>query len=163
MAQHNDSSRIHDLCGAIIGALALIILIGSPWLVDTSGPAPFYKGPLIFPLLVLGMMVLAAVPSTWRLIKPEAGRSWRLDGSGAPQKTAVILGFLIAFLAGLMVIGLEVSSLAFLIGSLYYLGHRKPTVLIIMPLIVVGLTVLIFKYALDVWFPTPMLMEWISG
>ena len=153
------NSRWHDLLAASLGGLAAIVLISAPWQVDTSGPDPFYKGPLIFPLLALGLMVLASLPAVWRLIKPPEGASWQLDGAGIPLKTIVVLGFLILFPAGLVLIGLEASSWGFLFSLLYYLGYRKPRTLILVPLIVTGLLVLIFKYVLDVFFPTPLVME----
>jgi hypothetical protein len=59
-----------------------------------------YKGPLIFPLLALALMILASLPAAWRLITPQEGASWQLDDAGMPLKTIVVLGFLILFLSG---------------------------------------------------------------
>jgi hypothetical protein len=154
-------SRVHDLLSASLGAFAAFCLITSPWNVDTEGPDPFYKGPLIFPIMVLSMMVLASLPACRRLFSPAAGSSWRLDGGGYPRKTLIVLGLLIAMLAGLNLIGLEVCALAFLSVSLYILGHRGPFKLIVLPLVMTGLIVLIFKYFLGVFFPTPLIAEWI--
>gem|GEM_PF-659909 len=175
-------SRVHDLLSASLGAFAAFCLITSPWNVDTEGPDPFYKGPLIFPIMVLSMMVLAALPACRRLFSPADGSSWRLDGGGYPRKTLMVLGLLIGMLAGLNLIGLEVCALAFLsvslyiglnlIGlevcalaflsvSLYILGHRGPFKLIVLPLVMTGLIVLIFKHFLGVFFPTPLIAEWI--
>jgi hypothetical protein len=130
--------------------------------VDTTGPDPFYKGPLIFPLVVLSMMILASVPAAWRLARPPEDACWQLDGAGVPLKTAVVLCFLIAYLFGLTLIGLEISSWAFLSISLYFLGHKRPLKLILIPLIMTGLVVLIFKHLLGVFFPTPLLIYWIT-
>jgi energy-converting hydrogenase Eha subunit C len=58
-------------------------------------------------------------------------------------------------------VGLEASALLFLSVSLFILGHRGPIKLIILPLVMTGLIVLIFKYFLDVFFPTPLLAEWL--
>jgi hypothetical protein len=157
------SSRVHDLLATFLGGAAAFLLLSSRWQVDTTGPDPFYKGPLIFPLLVLSLMILASLPAAWRLAKPPEGASWRLEGAGVPIKTAVVLGFLIAYLFGLVIFGLELSSWAFLFISLYYLGHRTPLKLILIPLIVTGLVVLIFKHLLDVFFPTPLLIDWFTG
>jgi len=154
-------SRVHDLLSASLGAFAAFCLITSPWNVDTEGPDPFYKGPLIFPIMVLSMMVLAALPACRRLFSPADGSSWRLDGGGYPRKTLMVLGLLIAMLAGLNLIGLEVCALAFLSVSLYILGHRGPFKLIVLPLVMTGLIVLIFKHFLGVFFPTPLIAEWI--
>ena len=158
--QFQENSRVHDLLAVGLGCLALGLLVSIPWNIDASGPDPFYKGPTIFPILVLSMMVLAALPATWRLIKPPAGTSWHLDGAGWPVKTLVVLVLLIAQLCGLVVIGVEISTLLFLIAALYYLGHRTPLKLIVIPLIVTAVLVITFKYLLAVWFPTPLIVDW---
>ena len=162
MSQSTDNqSRVHDLFAALLGAFAAFCLITSPWNVDTEGPDPFYKGPLIFPIMVLSMMILASLPACKRLISPAEGTSWQLDGEGFPRKTLIVLGLLLAMLAGLNWIGLEISALAFLGASIHLLGHRGPVKLIVLPLVMTGLIVLIFKYFLDVFFPTPLLVEWL--
>jgi hypothetical protein len=52
--------------GTFLGLLAMGLLLSSPWQVDTSGPDPFYKGPLLFPLMVLSLIaatvLIALVP-----------------------------------------------------------------------------------------------------
>lgn len=164
MSQSTDNqSRVHDLFAAVLGAFAAFCLITSPWNVDTEGPDPFYKGPLIFPIIVLSMMILASLPACKRLFSPAAGSSWQLDGEGYPKKTLFVLGLLIAMLAGLNLIGLEVCAFAFLCASLYLLGHRGPMKLIVLPLVMTGLIVLVFKYFLGVFFPTPLIAEWLWG
>ena len=133
-----EHSRLNDLFSAFLGAFAAFTLISSPWNVDTEGPDPFYKGPLIFPVMVLSMMILASLPAWVRLLSPPADSSWRLDGEGFPKKTLVVLGLLIALLAGLGLIGLEVSSWLFLTITLYYLGHRGVLKLVVLPLVKIG-------------------------
>jgi hypothetical protein len=156
-----EHSRFNDLFSAFLGAFAAFTLITSPWNVDTEGPDPFYKGPLIFPVMVLSMMILASLPAWTRLISPPPNSSWRLDGKGFPKKTLVVLGLLIALLAGLGLIGLEVSAWLFLTITLYYLGHRGVLKLVVLPLVMTGLIVLIFKHFLGVFFPTPMVADWL--
>jgi hypothetical protein len=154
-------SRVHDLFSAFLGAFAALSLITSPWNVDTEGPDPFYKGPLIFPVMVLSMMIFASLPACMRLFSPTAGSSWHLDGEGYPKTTLVVLGLLIGMLASLNLVGLEVSALAFLSISLYVLGHRGPLKLVVLPLVITGLIVLIFKHFLGVFFTTPLIAEWL--
>ena len=154
-------SRVHDLFSAFLGAFAAFSLITSPWNVDTEGPDPFYKGPLIFPVMVLTMMIFASLPACVRLLSPPANSTWQLDGEGYPKKTLVVLGLLIAMLVGLNLIGLEFSSWLFLSISLYYLGHRGVWKLIVLPLAMTGLIFLVFKHFLGVFFPTPLIVEWI--
>jgi hypothetical protein len=107
------------------------------------------------------MMILASLPACKRLLSPTEGSSWHLDGEGWPQKTLVVLVLLIAMITGFNWVGLEASALLFLSVSLFILGHRGPIKLIILPLVMTGLIVLIFKYFLDVFFPTPLLAEWL--
>ncbi len=159
----HEDSRVHDLLAASLGAFAAMVLISSPWNVDTSGPDPFYKGPLIFPILILSLMILASLPAVRRLMSPPEEASWRLDGQGRPYKTLVVLGLLSANLFGLRLIGLEASTFLFLLISIYYLRHRRPLVFLLTPLVVTGLVVLVFKHFLQVWFPTPLLVEWLGG
>ena len=156
-------SRVHDLFGAFLGALAAGILISSPWQVDTSGPDPFYKGPLIYPLIVLSLIILASIPSVWRLVKGHQNASWELDGGGFPMKPIVILLFLIAFLSGLVIFGLRLSCMLFIGVSLYYLGQRKLAVLVLVPIIMTGLIFVLFRFFLDIWFPTPLVLDWFGG
>ncbi len=155
-------SRVHDLLAAVIGAFAGFSLITSPWNVDTEGPDPFYKGPLVFPIIVLSMIVLASLPAWTRLLAPPRESSWHLDGKGLSVKTLVVLGLLIAMLAGLGVVGLEVSAWAFLSLSLYLLGHRGWFKLLVLPLTMTALIVLVFKHLLGVFFPTPVVVEWLG-
>jgi hypothetical protein len=159
--ERNEHSRVNDLFSAFLGGFAAFALITSPWNVDTEGPDPFYKGPLIFPVMVLSMMILASLPAWVRLLSPPINSTWRLDGKGFPKKTLVVLALLVALLAGLGLVGLEVSAWLFLTITLYYLGHRGVLKLLILPLVITSLIVLVFKYFLGVFFPTPMIVEWL--
>jgi hypothetical protein len=93
-AQDGASSRVHDLVGTILGLFAALMLATIRWQVDTSGPDPFYKGSLIFPILVSildaacvpACHVAAAPPSRrgflafgWRRASGEIGRRARID------------------------------------------------------------------------------------
>ena len=157
----NPTSRIHDLLGAALGMFAALILITSQWNVDTDGPDPFYKGPLIFPIIILSMMILASLPSFFRLLRPPEKSSWHLDGQGTPKKTMAVLGMLACMVVGLNLIGLTISSWLFLSISLYYLEHRGMLKLLVLPAVMTLLLVVVFKYFLDVYFSTPLLMEWL--
>lgn len=158
--EFNPDSRTHDLFGAGLGLLALIVLISIPWNVDASGPDPFYKGPLIFPIIVLTIMMAASVPAVIRLLRPVAGSVWTLDGQGWPIKTGIVLLMLIAALVGIIVIGMEVSSLLFLLIALRYLGQTGWLRGLVIPVLVAGTIVIVFKYFLGVFFPEPLIMQW---
>ena len=158
-ADEESKSRIHDLVGAILGAFALVLLVTLRLQIDTSGPDPFYKGPMIFPLIVLSLILGASLPSMWRLVRPDESGSWRLDGRGFPARSLRVLGLLILYLAGLVYLGLEISTAAFLFVSLWIVEQRSRAKLIGIPIGVTAVLYLVFKYFLDVWFPTPVLWE----
>jgi hypothetical protein len=153
-------STIHDLLGAALGLFALIMLVISPWQVDSKGPDPFYKGPLVFPILVLSMMVLASIPFWKRLLAPLRATDWHLDGYGIPWKTLRVLLLLVLYLAGLVLVGLEISTVAFLFVALWVVGERSAAKMVFIPLGVSAILYFFFKYLLDVWFPAPLLFEW---
>ena len=155
------NSRTHDLLGSVLGIGALVLLILSPWLVDTTGPDPFYKGPLLFPLITLCLILAGAVPSLVRLFRPgEAG--WYLDGLGRPVRALKVLACLVLFLAGLMLFGLELSTLAFLAVSLKLVGQDSRVKVVLVPLLVTVLLTVIFKQFLGVWFPEPLVMSFFT-
>lgn len=161
--EHNTQSRVHDLLGAVLGLLALGLLLSSPWQVDSSGPDPFYKGPLIFPILVLCLLLGASLPSMYRLLRPPAGSTWKLDGRGFPVKGIQILGLLVLFLAGLVYLGLEITTWLFLFLSMCLLRQFTPGRLLGLPTAAMVIVYLVFKFFLDVWFPTPVLWEVMAG
>ncbi len=155
------NSRTHDLLGSVLGSGALILLILSPWLVDTTGPDPFYKGPLLFPLITLGLILSGSVPSLARLIRPGKAQ-WYLDGLGQPVRAGKVLTCLVLFLAGLMLFGLEISTLAFLAAGLKLVGQDSRVKMVLVPLLVTVFLTVIFKQFLGVWFPEPLVMSFFA-
>lgn len=158
-------SRVHDLFTVILGGGAAVLLATLKLHIDTTAvPYPFYKGPILFPLIVLSIMVLSCLPSFFRLIKRPSDSDWILDGEGLPYRPVVILVFLISFfIFGITLIGVEASSFLFLLISCYYLGYRKAKIFILVPLIYTFVIAVIFKYILGIWFPQPWLFELIWG
>ena len=154
----NAESRVHDLLGSLLGLFALGLLVTSPWHVDTSGPDPFYKGALIFPLLVLSLILGASLPSLWRVLRSRGG-SWHLDGQGLPLRSLRVLTLLVLFMAGLVYLGLEISTWAFLFAALWIVEQRSAWKLLGIPTLVTLCLYLVFKVFLDVWFPEPVLLE----
>ena len=156
--RNNAESRVHDLLGTLLGLFALGLLVTSPWHVDRSGPDPFYKGPLIFPLMVLSLMTAASLPSMWRLLSSRGG-SWHLDGEGLPLRSLRVLALLILFLGGLVYLGREISTWGFLFAALWTVEQRSAWKLLGIPTLVTLCLYLVFKVFLDVWFPEPVLLE----
>jgi len=159
MAQINEKSGFHDLFSAAMGLFAAAMLIASPWVVDTTGPTPFYKGPLIFPLIILVIMVAFSVPATVKLLLGKGRADYTLDQEGVPQKSIVIFAFLVLFAFGIVGIGLEFSVVLFTSVSLYFLGFRTLKIILILPAIATFSLWFLFKCLLDVWFPTPYLFQ----
>jgi hypothetical protein len=155
---------IHDLVGAALGVIAAAILITSPWNVDTSGPEPFYKGPLIFPIMALGLIIGASLPSLWRVMRRQPGaRGSSEERLAFPYKTLWTLLLLIAFLVGIPWLGLEACVLLFLLAASYLLGHRTTAKGILLPLVMTFLIWFVFKRILGVFFPAPRLWEVLMG
>jgi hypothetical protein len=125
---------------------------------------PFYKGPLIFPVIALGIMAASSFSAFYRLIKPAPDSSWQLDNMGPPIKPAVSLILLILFfLFGPVVIGVEASVLMFLIISYYLQGYRQIKIIFLIPIIYTTVIVVLFKYILQIWFPEPAIMSLLGG
>lgn len=155
------NSRTHDLLGSVLGIASLALLVVSPWLVDTTGPDPFYKGPLLFPLITLGLILAGSVPSLIRLVRPGDAR-WYLDGLGWPVRAAKVLACLVLFLGSLVVFGLEISTLVFLGVALKLVGQDSRLKMILVPLLVTVILTVIFKQFLGVWFPEPLVMGFFT-
>ncbi len=152
-------SRVHDLVGACLGFFAAVMLATIRWHIDTSGPDPFYKGPSIFPILVLLLMLLASIPAVWRLFRPPSGASWYLDGAGMPVKPAVVAALLVIYIAGLLYVGLAAASWLFMFVCLWVVGQRTPVKLLGVPTVMTCVLYFLFVKILDVFFATPLLFE----
>lgn len=165
---HN--TLVHDLAAVVMGLFALAMIVSSPWQVDTTGPDPFYKGPLIFPLMVLALMVAGALPSMIRVAKAlpaffeKEGRKQALylDGEGLPERPAVMVGMLIAYIWALVFFGLEVSTFLFLVAALKYLKQDTPLKLALIPILVTAILYVVFKFFLDTWFPEPLILSFLG-
>lgn len=156
-------SRTHDALAAGIGAVAFVLLIGAPWLVDTDGPDPFYKGPLIFPLIALALIVLGALPGAIRLVATNCAGSWVVDGRGVPWNAIGLFALMCFFPPAIRLAGLAAASFVFLFAGLMIAGHRKPLQAAAIAASTALCLHLAFITFLDIWFPTPMLVEWFGG
>lgn len=157
-------SRAHDLFCAILGGFAVFLLATFKMHIDTTAvPYPFYKGPAIFPLIVLSVMALSSLPAFYRLAKPPPDASWNVDNRGWPHRPAIILLMLVLFFPiGIIWIGVEASVFLFLIISYYLLGYRNIRINLLVPLIYTAVIVLIFKHLLNIWFPEPLIFSLIG-
>lgn len=157
-------SLVHDLFTVFLGGFAGFLLATLPIHVDTKSSFPFYKGPVIFPISVLFIIFISALPSFYRLIKPPPDSKWFIDGEGWPRKPGVILSLLVIFfLIGISVLGVEISVFLFLFISIFFLGYRNVWINFILPFIYSLLIILIFKYVFGVYFPKPWIFQVLRG
>lgn len=164
MTGSNDEDRqratapAHDTFAAILGVLAAGLLAASPVLVDTSGPDPFYKGPLIFPILTLGLITAAAIPAMVRVVRRRGSGLFALDGAGFPIRGAVLFLLACAFPTAIGAVGIVLASALFCALGLVVTGRSWRDVVavsLLLPLAIYAVFVLI----LDVWFPAPWLLD----
>ena len=154
-------SRFHDLLSAALGVFAGILLVTLKLHIDEpAADYPFYKGPTIFPIIVLSVMFVSSLPSLYRIIRPLENSRWRLDGYGWPKKPLIVTFMLVAFfLFGITLIGVETSALAFMVLSFLVLGYRRLGVNLVYPILYTVILVILFKYALKIWFPEPLVFS----
>ncbi len=155
--QENKNSRYQDLLQAFFGLFCLIMLCVSPFQIDLDVPYPFYKGPLFVPALVLSVGILASLPALFRLAKPLKNSEWNLDGKGFPKTPAILFILATLFVVSIFYVGLELSTIVFLFIMLKFLGLKNIYLLIILPLSFALFFWFIFKFTLDLYFPTPEL------
>lgn len=157
----NPQSYFHDLLSIILGMFAGILLLTLRLHIDEPAvDYPFYKGPHIFPIIVLTVMAISSLPSLYHLIRTFGRGSWWLDGYGWPIKPAIVTFMLVLFfLFGITWIGLECSVLTFLLLSVLLLGYRRVGVTVLYPLLYTLIMVVIFKYVLKIWFPEPSILN----
>lgn len=148
----------HDTLAAAIGCAALFLLALSPWLVDRSGPEPFYKGPLIFPMMVLATIIAGAMPSIWRMVLQPAVRPLHVDGHGFPARGSLLFAMISFYPSAIAAVGLEAAtSTAILLGLLINRLRLLPSLAITATF--TALAWLAFKAFLDIWFPQPWLFS----
>jgi hypothetical protein len=152
-----------DLLAALLGLAGVGLLAASPWLVDRSGPEPFYKGPLIFPLIALALLVAGALPSILRLGTALLGGSGGLPRFAPPWPAVRLIVLMSLFPPALPVIGLEAAVAVFASAGLLSVGWRRPVVGLAVALSLALILHLAFKVVLDVWFPEPLLWALLEG
>lgn len=155
-------SRTSDVVAAAVGLAAAGLLVAAPALVDRSGPDPFYKGPLIFPLIALAIAIAGALPSMIRLVTAH-GRSWHVDGRGVPGRAIALFALACLYAPAIAWAGLDAATLVFMLAGLLVTNPRRPLRAVATA---IGTTIVLhlaFVTALDIWFPTPALWSAIAG
>lgn len=148
----------HDTLALVVGGTALVLLLLSPWLVDRSGPEPFYKGPLIFPVMVLATIVAGALPAMVRTARNPPRSPFHFDGAGFPARGAALFVLMCFYPVAISAAGLEIATFAAIFLGLLVTG-RKPVHSAIIAAGMTILTYLAFKQSLDIWFPQPWLFD----
>ncbi len=150
-----------DLIGTALGLFCLAMLVLAPSQIDLDVPYPFYKGPLLFPMIALSIGVFASLPSMFRLSKGFA-RGCRA-GFVFPKKAALMFSLAVLYPVGIMLVGLEASTLVILFLELLVCGVRRPILLAGIPAGMAVLFWLVFRRLLDVYFDEPLVMTLIGG
>ncbi|MDN2566333.1 tripartite tricarboxylate transporter TctB family protein [Aquibium sp. A9E412] len=151
----------HDMLALAVGAAALALLVAAPWLVDRSGPDPFYKGPLIFPLIALALCAAGALPALWRALRAPGRLSARVDGRGFPRRAAMLFALMALYPPAIGAVGLQAASFAAVLLGLLVVGRPAWQA----GLIAAGLAAVLhlaFRSFLDIWFPQPWLLDAIG-
>lgn len=148
-----------DLTLAILGIIAAGLLVLSPWLVDQSGPDPYYKGPLIYPQIVLAVVALAAVPAVLRFLRRKKSQiAWL----GMPRQSLTVFVLTCLYPVAIAITGLLVATLL-AVG----LGLRVTGMSWRMAALVGAATAtllwLLFIQLLDIWFPEPWLLQFFES
>lgn len=147
-----------NLALALIGLVALILLVASPWLVDRSGPDPYYKGPLIYPQLVLAMIFVASLrPAIQAMRQPGGIHGLQL----MPRRSLGVFVLMCAFPFMIAAVGLAPACFLAMAFGLITAGQSWQRSLIIA---IAGAAVLwlLFRGLLDIWFPQPWLLDMIG-
>ncbi|MGX1308906.1 hypothetical protein AB7M35_003664 [Amorphus suaedae] len=155
-------SRTSDMVAAVVGVAAAGVLAAAPSLVDSSGPDPFYKGPLIFPLIALAITVAGALPSMVRLVTAH-GRSWHVDGRGVPGRAIALFALACLYTPAIAWAGLDAATFAFMLAGLLVTNPRRPLRAVVAAVGTTAVLHLAFVTALDIWFPTPALWSALAG
>lgn len=155
----DEQTDAHDLLASGFGLAALGLLISSPWLVDRSGPEPFYKGPLLFPLIALAIMMAGAVPAIIRLAAKVYGGGFVILRDGWPWAGTKLLLLMCLFPGGLLVVGLDAATVIFTFVGLWVAGYRNPAVAGGVAVVLAIVLHVAFKTVLDIWFPTPLVLD----
>ncbi|MEW5421068.1 tripartite tricarboxylate transporter TctB family protein [Amorphus sp. 3PC139-8] len=151
-----------DALATLIGLAALGLMVTAKSHVDVSGPDPFYKGPLIFPLIALAITAAGAVPAAARLLRAPRSASQAIRVRLPPRP--LLLFVLACFYApAIAVAGLDASTFAFLFAGLLLAGYLKPLRALLTAAIVTLLMHLAFITVLDIWFPAPTLWSAFGG
>ena len=155
-------SRTSDVVASVLGVAAAGLLLAGPALVDSSGPDPFYKGPLIFPLIALAITVISALPAMVR-IATATGRTWFIDGHGVPFPAIALFLLACLYAPAIAWAGLDAATFAFMLVGLLIANPRRPLRAVVTAVAITIVLHLAFVTLLDIWFPSPTLWSALAG
>ncbi len=152
----------HDTGLFLLGLFCLLLIIFNDRLIVVKGDRHWSSGPLIFPLLTLGVCVLSSLPSAWRIISSHGfSPSAVLSFLKLKRSSAKMLLVLLAFLPCLLLIGVSPTVFILLGIGLFMYGHKKSA------LIISGTVTLVvwfvFVFLLDIYFPPPLINSLLGG
>ncbi|MBP3731130.1 MAG: tripartite tricarboxylate transporter TctB family protein [Mailhella sp.] len=151
-----------DMLGTALGVFCAVMLLLSPWQIDLDVPYPFYKGPLLMPLIALSMGTLASLPSMIRFFG-SLRTGWKEESFAFPKKAFLLFIVAMLYPAAILFAGLEIATLVILSVELFINGVRNRLLLAGIPVAVTLIFWLVFRWLLDVFFPEPILYHLIMG
>ena len=152
----------NDLLGTALGVFCALMLAVAPWQIDLDVPYPFYKGPLLMPLIALTLGVLASIPSCVRCTRRFL-TDVRQERFLPPLKTTLLFFCALLYPCAIFLAGLEVATLVILGLLLFINGIRAWYILVFVPAAVTLIFWLVFRCLLDVFFPEPLIIHLLMG
>lgn len=152
----------HDRAAFCFGMISAAVMLLTPWLIQVKGSAPWWRGPLLFPLSCLFIIILVSLPSVVRLIRARAFSARAIASAlSFRRKSFFLLVMFLLFLPGMYLVGIELSVFLLLFVSLLGLDQKKYALPV--SIAVTFLTWFVFVYLPEVYFPEPIIFSLFGG
>jgi hypothetical protein len=146
------------ICGLLVlvlGAAAYMAVpsLVSGWAFAMPGTTDNALSPTFFPRVLLVVMMISAAVVI--ISAPRRKEDIPLASTGGLEfgRTAILAVLLIAYFAGLGVLGFILSSIAFMVAVTFLLGFKRPVLAIGFAIAVSLITALLFRYGMNVLLP----------
>lgn len=147
-------------------ALALGIMIMSGYGVIAATAWPWKAA--LFPLVIgIPLFCLAAAEALWTLLGSTAADGEAKDfqlttGKDSARRTAVAIGWMLAFFAAIVLLGFQIAVPLFVLLYLRTQGREGWPLTIALTLAVWGVFYGLFDYLLHLPFPAGWLLAWLG-
>jgi hypothetical protein len=147
-------------------ALSVMVMIVSAYGVIAAAAWPWKAA--LFPLVIgIPLFCLAAVEALWGLFGSAAAegeaREFRLSiGEETARRTAVAVGWILAFFAAIVLLGFPIAVPLFVLLYLKLQGREGWLLSVVMTLAVWGVFYGLFDQLLHLPFPAGWLLSWLG-